>query len=535
MEYHLPSEIVKDLSFGNDAKQQVMNGVRQLARAVKVTLGASGKCVIYEDGMGRPVITKDGVTVANSVLLLHPIENIGARLIKEAARNTVETAGDGTTTATVLAEAILEEAYNQLEGNNLRDLKAGIAAAVNATIEYLDYVKEPVTGDMLRHVARISANNDLVLGDIIAGAYESVGNTGVVLMEESESDKTYFETIDGVQFDSGLTNAYFATNEFQDKAELDNPVVLVSASPIPNIRKIQKILEFVIANNKALLIVANVEDQPMKALMMNKAKGNINVNVIEPPGFGPTKLDTLKDLAMLTGAVLIDEAMGDDFETINEDILGSAVKCITDSQSTVLTLENTPDEAKERIAIVEKKIATEENGFIKKKLEQRLAMLTGSVGVIKVGAQSKVELKEKKDRVEDAIYAVRAAIKEGVVPGGGVALKDAASYLAGNSPGWSAVRKALLSPYDTILANAGIVKKKSLWQRLFPWLDVGYPTDGRGIDVTTGEEVQMVPAGIIDPVLVTKTALKNASSVAITIISADCVINNKRMGDYGGS
>jgi len=518
MEYNNPSEIVKNLVFGSNAKNKIMKGVKKLADAVETTLGASGKCVIYEDAMGKPVITKDGVTVANSVVLLDPVENIGARLIKEAAQKTVKEAGDGTTTSTVLASAILNQCLtSNLE---LRDIKEGVEKAKEKILKYLDNIKIEVKDDMLNSVATISANNDKELGGIIADAYNKVGSDGVVLMEESETEKTYVEIVDGVQFDSGLKSQHLATDSDKVKSELDNPYVLIVASEVPNIRKIQPILEHVIKEQRSLLIVAQLAQQPLSAIIMNKVKGNIKVNVVDVPGFGATKQDTIEDLAAITGAKIISEELGDDLDLIRPDCLGEAIKSVTDDKNTIITIEKMPQEAKDRIKIVKKKIKSENNGFIKEKLEQRLAMLSGAVGIVKVGANSKVELKEKKDRVEDAIHATKAALKEGIVPGAGIALHNASTNIDSNSTGEKILCEAVKEPYKTILLNADI--------KYGPNFD-----DGWGINVVTGKGVDLIKEGIIDPVLVTKTALINAVSVALTILSADCVISNIRINESG--
>ena len=299
MEYNQPSQIVKDLNFGNSAKEKVMLGVDKLAKAVKSTLGASGKCVIYEDARGKPVITKDGVTVAESVVLLDPVQNMGATLIKEAAKNTVREAGDGTTTAVVLAEALLKN-VNKKENDDIsiREIKDGINSGLEKVNKHLSKHTTPVSGKMLRHVSSISCNNDEQLGEIISEAYEKVGKNSVVLMEESDTEETYTEIVNGVQIESGLTSPHLVTDKDKNVAVLDNPVVLIVSSPIPNIRKIQNILEFVIKNKRALLIIAEVEQSVKSALLMNKVKGNINVNIIDLPGFGPTKQDTVEDLSI---------------------------------------------------------------------------------------------------------------------------------------------------------------------------------------------------------------------------------------------
>ena len=516
MEYNNPSLLIKDLNFGGDAKSRIGAGVEKLAKAVKSTLGASGKCVIYEDALGKPVITKDGVTVAESVVLFDPVENIGATLIKEAAKNTVKEAGDGTTTATVLAESLLNNVNASLTETNIRDIKNGVSSGLQKVNEYLDNVKIDVTDAKLIDVAAISCNNDTELGAIIAEAYTAVGKDGVVLMEESDTEETYVEVVDGVQFDSGLTSPHFITNTDKQKAELDNPLVLICMSEIPNIRRIQNILEYAIKNNRSLLIVAPVAQQVKSALLMNKVKGNIKVNIIDLPGFGQGKKDACEDLAILTGAQVMNEELGDDLDLIDTNVLGEAEFAVTDDKNTVITtLEEFTEEVGERIDGVVKAIADEKNGFLKSKLEQRLSMLSGSVGIICVGADSKVELKEKKDRVEDAIYATKAALKEGIVPGGGIALFNASKKIGPANAGEALLLESIQSPFKTIMRNAG--------------LNVKAPSkEGVGINVVTGEEVNMVENGIIDPVLVTKSALKNAVSVVMTIVSADCVISNAR-------
>ena len=517
MEYNNPSEIVKDLSFGKDARNKIMHGVDKLASAVKSTLGASGKCVIYEDAMGRPVITKDGVTVAESVVLMDPVENIGATLIKEAAKNTVREAGDGTTTATVLAHSLLHLANDKKDDNNIRDIKNGIQNGLDKVQKYLDKKAIEVKDDMLESVAAISCNNDTALGKVISQAYSKVGKDGVVLMEESETHDTYVKFVEGTRFNCGLKSPYFITDKDKGKAELENPYVLIVSSPIPNIRKIQNVLEFVIKQKRSLLIVASVEQQPMAALLANKVKGNIKVNVVDLPGFGPTKQDTIEDLAILTGAKVINEELGDDLDLIEPDVLGEAIHAVTDDKHTVLQTIDQGVVLNERVETVENKVKEENNPFFKKKLQERLAMLNGQVAMIKVGADSDVEMKEKKDRVEDAIYATKAALQEGIVSGGGVALLNASQKIKPNGLGEEILLEAIKAPYKTILDNANL-----------PYIE--YPTSGMGVDVVNEKAVRMINKGIIDPVLVTKTALKNAVSVVNTIFSADCVINNVR--DY---
>jgi len=523
MEYNNPSLLIKDLNFGQDAKSKIGAGVEKLAKAVKSTLGASGQCVIYEDARGVPVITKDGVTVAESVVLYDPVENMGATLIKEAAKSTVKEAGDGTTTATVLAESLLNQVNStNLTKNSLRDVKNGVNSGLRKVNDYLDSVKIDVNDNMLQNVAAISCNNDEELGKIIAEAYTTVGKDGVVLMETSETEETYVEVVDGVQLsECGLTSPHFVTNTDKQKCELENPLVLICMSEIPNIRKIQTVLEYVIKQNRSLLVVAPVSQQVKSALLMNKVKGNIKINIIELPGFGQGKKDTCEDLAILTGATVMNEELGDDLDAITVDMLGEAEYAATDDKNTVITtIEELSEDVAERIDQVSKLVADEKNGFIKKKLEQRLSMLSGSVGIIRVGADSKIELKEKRDRVEDAIYATKAALKEGIVPGGGVALLNASQKIEPTNVGEEVLFKAIKAPFEVIMHNAG-------------FNIVEHPGDeGLGVDVVTGKEVDMINAGIIDPVLVTKSALKNAVSVVMTIVSADCVISNARQDDY---
>ena len=516
MEFNQPSQIVKDLNFGNEAKSKIIEGVEKLNNAVKSTLGASGKCVIYEDALGKPVITKDGVTVAESVVLYDPVENIGATLIKEAANNTVKEAGDGTTTATVLAYSLLDIATKN--DNSPREIKQGIKSGYEKVIKYLSEHAKTVSGTQLTNVSTISCNNDKELGGIISSAYEKVGKDGVVLMEESPTGETYVDVVDGIQIDCGLKSQYLITDKDKGNCTLDNPLVLITSSTVPNIRKIQNILEHCIKKNRSLLIIGDLEQQPKAALLANKVKGNIKINFIDQPGFGPMKADMTEDLAIVLGAKVINEELGDDFDLLSPDVLGEAVKSVTDDQHTIFTVDKPVDKLKERISTIKKKIKKigSKDPYMRKKLEQRLAILTGSVGIIFVGADSKVELKEKKDRVEDAIYATKAALQEGIVAGGGVALLDAAHSIAPENEYEQILLDAIKAPYATILDNAALEHFTS-------------SAKGFGIDVVNNKEVDMIKAGIIDPVLVTKTALKNAVSVVNTIFSADCVISNVRV------
>jgi chaperonin GroEL len=482
----------------------VFKGIEKLTNAVSSTLGASGKCVMLEDHTGRPIITKDGVTVADSIILRDPVENMGATLLKEAARKTVQEAGDGTTTATVLAHAILSEAYKVANKTNSRELKNGINTAVEKTVAYLKKLSVEVKDDMIDQIATISTNNDPELGGIIADAFRAVDNTGVVMMETSSDGVTHVET--------------FITNQSTKTAELDKPLVLLLESPVDTIRQIQSVLEYVIKNNKPLLIIGDLEQGVLSALAMNRMKGAIKVNVIDAPTYGINKQQMLQDLSLLTNATIINEDLGDDMDMIQPEHLGQCVKSITSHEDTILQVDGVSEEVASVIKELKEQLLKEKNPNKLIKLEKRLALLSAKVAIVKVGANSEIELKEKTDRVEDAICATKAAIKEGIVPGGGIALLNASDSIKAKSEGEQVLLQAIKAPYETILTNAG--------------LEVVYPKiKNKGLNVVTGKEVNMVRAGIIDPLLVTKSALKNAASVATTILSTDCVINNLRIDE----
>jgi chaperonin GroEL len=511
--------IVKNLNFGEEARVNVFKGIEKLTKAVSSTLGASGKCVMLEDHTGKPIITKDGVTVADSIILRDPVENMGATLLKEAARKTVREAGDGTTTATVLAHAILTEAYKVSDKTNSRELKEGINKATKAVVKYLKKISVDVKGKMIDQIATISTNNDPELGKIIADAFRAVDNTGIVMMETSADGKTEVEVIDGVQYDKGLTNSHFITNKQNKSAELENALVLLVESPIDTIRQIQPVLEYVIKNNKPLLIIGDLEQGVLSALAMNKNKGNIKVNVINAPTYGISKKEVLDDLALLTGATIINEDLGDDMDLIQVEHLGSCLKSVTTQDETILQFGESSQEILDIIVELKKQLSQDNPAHKVIKLEKRLAMLAAKIAIVKVGANSDIELKEKTDRVEDAICATKAAIKEGIVPGGGIALLNASMNVKANSLGERLLLSAITAPYRAILENAGVEN-----------LEV--PTrKGQGYNVVTGKMVNMINSGIIDPLLVTKSALQNAASVATTILSTDCVINNLRIDE----
>ena len=510
-------KLVKNLAFGDGARSQILTGVEKLTNAVGSTLGASGKCVILEDTNGMPQITKDGVTVANAITLQDSIENIGATLIKQAAQRTVSDAGDGTTTATVLAKSILDEAEKHDLLEDARLMKEGIDSGVEKVLDYLNKNSKKVTGEKIDQVATISANNDIELGKVIGQAFKLVDETGVVMMETNEQPETVVELIEGVQYDQALKNNHFITNKQKGTAELENPLVLIVESVIPNVRKIQSVLEFIIKNGKSLLIIADVDQQVVSALAMNKTKGNIKVNIIDAPVYGISKKDVLSDLCAVTGATLINEDLGDDMDIIQPEHLGTCIKSITNHEETILKVDLTENkEVKETISLLEKSIKETKNPNIIIRLEKRLAKLKAKVATVKVGANSEIELKEKRDRVEDAICATKAAIKEGIVPGGGIALLNAAQHLEPQSMGEEVLYSAIKEPFKLILKNAGVENYETP------------EVKGLGLNVVTGKTVDMVKAGIIDPLLVTKSALLNAASVATTILSTDCVINNIR-------
>ena len=510
--------IVKNLNFGDEARNQIFKGIEKLTKAVSSTLGASGKCVILEDAGGNPLITKDGVTVADAIFLRDPVENIGATLLKEAARKTVKEAGDGTTTATILAHAILDESY-KLDDKNVRAIKEQILDGVDKIIKELEKQSVPVK-DKIDDIAIISTNNDKALGSIIADAFKKVGDAGLVVMEPSAEGDTSVEVVEGVEYNKGLLNPNFITNKDTGTAELDNPLVLLIDSKVDSIRQIQPVLEHVIKTKEPLLIIGEVEANVMSALLMNKMKGNIKINVLDPPAYGLRRKEILDDLALLTGATVVNEDLGDDLSSIEVNYLGQCIKVVTEKDKSIIRVEKDSEEVETIINQIRSKLLETNKEHVRVGLEQRLARLSAKVAVVKVGANSAIELKEKQDRVEDAICATRAAIKEGIVPGGGIALLNASKVLDKKIPGEGILRKAIKAPWKAILKNAG--------------LEVDEPKRaGEGINVVTGNMVNMIKAGIIDPLLVTKSALKNAASVATTILSTDCVINNMRIDESG--
>ena len=517
-------KLVKALHFDGEAKDKLVKGINKIAAAVSSTLGASGRTVVIEDDFGNPYVTKDGVTVANSIMLMNPVENLGASMMKQAAQQTANIAGDGTTTSIVLTQAIID-CYHKLKGENysFRDIKSGINKFKDNVIGLLESKAIDVDDKKLDDVSIISTNNDEELGKLIAKAFRSAGDNGIVTMETSSNSDTHVETVDGTKLSSSSRSNHFHTNKEKEISELDKPLVFISATDIPNVRKIQDILEHAIKSNRSILLIAPLESQPLTALAMNMVKGNIKVNVIDPPSFGLKRKDILEDLALLVGAKVFDESLGDSLDAITPDMLGEADKAISDKEGTVLVIQDKSEEALERIKYLKTALEKEDHHVLTKHLNDRLALLCGGVSIIHVGADTDVELKEKQDRVDDAIHAVKAARKEGILPGGGSALAYAATMdwehelNAGELAGLNVLKDALAAPYTKILTNAGLTPKDHY---LSKW--------GQGVDVTSGTVKEMISAGIIDPLLVTKSALNNAISVATTILSTDCVISNVR-------
>ena len=515
------AKLVKAIHF-NEGRQKLIDGIDKLAAAVGSTLGASGRCVVIENDFGGAHVTKDGVTVAEAIQVEDPVENLGMTMLKQAAKNTASKAGDGTTTSTILAKALIDAYMEKSAGHSFRDIREGIDKHLEYIVNQLDRRSVKVDEKRLEHVSTISANGDKTLGKLIAEAFKAAGDNGIVTHQASGSSDTYIDVVEGTHIKSNSTTHHFFTNPEKEICELENPLIFLCATSVPNVRRIQNILEYAIKQNRSILLIAPLEAQPTAALAMNKVKGNIKVNVIEPPSFGLKRKDILDDIALLTGAKVVNEELGDALDLISPDVLGSAAKAISDMDGTTLTFSESPDELQERIDYLRKTLDEEQNDILARHLEKRLSLLTGGVAIINVGGETEVELKEKQDRVDDAVQAVKAAKKEGILPGGGVALK----WLAENSnflgdtaqiTGWEILNKALKAPYNIILKNAGLSPGKYDFSK---W--------GQGVDVTDGKVKDMRRAGIIDPVLVTKSALKNAVSVAATILSTDCVISNVR-------
>ena len=519
----------KKLVYGDEARAKLKAGVDKLANAVKVTLGPRGREVILEKKWGSPVVTKDGVSVAKEIELTDPYENMAAQLVKEVASKTADVAGDGTTTATVLTQAIYEEGLKAIaSGANPVYVKRGIDEAVKIIVEELKKISKPVTGRKeIEQVATISANNDPEIGKIIADAMEKVGKDGVITVEESKSAETVLEVTEGMQFDRGYLSPYFVTNAEKMEAVLENPYILIYEKKVSNIRELLPVLEKVVQTNRPLLIIAeDVEGEALATLVVNHIKGVLRVCAVKAPGFGERRKAMLQDIAILTGGTAITEDLGIKLESVDLDMLGKADKVVVDKDNTtIIGGKGNPEDIKARIEQIKKQIETTTSEYDKEKLQERLAKLAGGVAIIKVGAATEAELKEKKDRVDDAVHATKAAVEEGIVPGGGIAIFRASRALCNikeentdKAWGIKIVKNACKVPLKQIAYNAGF-EGSVIIEKIKDVDNVNY-----GFNAATGEYVDMVEAGIIDPTKVVRTALQNAASIAGTMLTAECLV-----------
>lgn len=521
--------MAKDIKFDVDARDGLKRGVDALANAVKVTLGPKGRNVIISKSFGAPHVTKDGVTVAKEVELEDELENMGAQMVKEVASKTNDLAGDGTTTATVLAQAIVKEGLrNVAAGANPMDLKRGIDKAVAAITEDLTKQSKEVgdSSEKIQQVASISANNDQVIGDLIATAFGKVGKEGVITVEEAKGMDTYVDVVEGMQFDRGYLSPYFVTDADKMIADLDNPYILLFDKKISNLQEILPILEPVAQSGKPLLIIAeDVDGQALATLVVNKLRGGLKIAAVKAPGFGDRRKAMLEDIAILTGGTVISEERGFSLENATLDLLGTAETVTIDKDNTTI-VNGSGEQAqiKARVNQIKAQIESTTSDYDREKLQERLAKLAGGVAVLYVGAASEVEMKEKKDRVDDALHATRAAVEEGIVAGGGVALVRAKKVLESittenldETTGIQIVNRAIESPLRTIVENAGgegsVVINKVLEEN-----------QNFGYDAKSEQYVDMLEAGIIDPKKVTRVALENAASVAGMILTTECAL-----------
>ena len=521
----------KQMLFDDQAKRKILAGVQKLARAVKVTLGPSGRVVVLKKSFGGPVITKDGVTVSKEIELEDPFENMGAKLVNEVASKTSDVAGDGTTTAVVLAEALFSEGLKFVAaGVNPMDLKKGIDSAVEAVVEHLKGQSRPVKGSHeIAQVGTISANNDKELGKLLADALDKVGKDGVCTVEESKTAETWLESVDGLQFDKGFISPYFITDPQSMECVLENAFILIHEKKVSNVRSLLPVLEQVLAQDRALLIIAEeVENEALAALVVNRLRGRLRICAVKAPGFGDRRKQYLGDIAVLTGGTLISEESGINLENVGLAMLGQAKKIVVDKDNTTLVEGGGKKAAvQERIAQLRHQITTVTSDYDREKLQERLAKLTGGVAIVHVGAETETALKERKDRVEDALHATRAAVEEGIVPGGGVALVRALDALAGlklpgdQKFGRDVVRKAISSPLRQIADNAGldgnVVLEETLEQK-----------GAFGLNVLTGDWGDLVKAGVIDPTKVTRSALQNAASIVGLMLTTETVITERK-------
>ena len=519
--------MAKDIKFDIDARDGLKKGVDALANAVKVTLGPKGRNVIISKSFGAPTVTKDGVTVAKEVELPDALENMGAQMVKEVASKTNDLAGDGTTTATVLAQAIVREGLkNVAAGTNPMDLKRGIDKSVKAIVNELAKQSQKVGDsiDKIRQVAAISANNDEAVGELIADAFKKVGKEGVITVEEAKGTDTYVDIVEGMQFDRGYLSPYFVTNSEKMIAELDNPFILLYDKKISTMKDLLPILEPVAQSGKSLLIIAeDIDGEALATLVVNKLRGALRIAAVKAPGFGDRRKAMLEDIAILTGGTVIAEERGFTLENATVDMLGRAERVAIDKDNTtIVNGAGKSEEIQARVGQIKAQIEVTTSDYDKEKLQERLAKLAGGVAVLYVGAPSEVEMKEKKDRVDDALHATRAAVEEGIVAGGGVALLRARNVLhkiktenSDEVTGIQIVYRAVEAPLRTIVENAGgegsVVIAKVLESR-----------NSFGYNAKTEKYVDMFRAGIIDPKKVTRVALENAASVAGMILTTEC-------------
>jgi len=521
--------MAKDIKFDIEARDGLKRGVDALANAVKVTLGPKGRNVIISKSFGGPTVTKDGVSVAKEVELKDPLENMGAQMVKEVASKTNDLAGDGTTTATVLAQAIVKEGLkNVAAGANPMDLKRGIDKAVEAIVADLGKQAQEVgsSSEKIKQVASISANNDEVIGDLIATAFGKVGKEGVITVEEAKGTDTYVDVVEGMQFDRGYLSPYFVTNPEKMNVELENPYILLYDKKVSSLKELLPVLEPVAQSGKPLLIIAeDVDGEALSTLVVNKLRGALKIAAVKAPGFGDRRKAMLEDIAILTGGTVIAEESGYTLENATLEMLGTAEKIAIDKDNTtIVNGAGNADLIKNRVNQIKGQMETTTSDYDKEKLQERLAKLAGGVAVLYVGAASEVEMKEKKDRVDDALHATRAAVEEGIVAGGGVALLRAKATLtsikadnADEATGIQIVSRAVESPLRTIVENAGlegsvVVAKVSEGKENF------------GYNAKTDEYVDMLKAGIIDPKKVTRVALENAASVSGMILTTECAL-----------
>ena len=521
----------KEITLKGRSQERLKTGIDKLANAVKVTLGPKGRNVVIQKSFGAPKVTKDGVTVAKEVELPEPLENMGAQMAKEVASKTADAAGDGTTTATVLAQAMISAGLkNVTSGANPIDLKRGIDQAIKIVVENIQNQSESVSGnfDKIRQVATISANNDEEIGKLIADAMERVTTDGVITVEEAKGTETYMEEVSGMQFDRGYLSPYFATNTEQMIAEFDDPLILIHDKKISNIKDIVPILEAAANESKPLLIIAeDIEGSALGTLVVNRLRGTLQVAAVKAPGFGDRRKAMLEDIAILTGATVISEERGYKLENTKLEHLGRCEKIKVDKDNTTI-VGGKGDEKQTTVRVnqIKAQIETTTSDYDREKLQERLAKLAGGVAVLHVGAATEVEMKEKKDRVDDALHATRAAIEEGIVAGGGVAyiraintLRSVKSENEDQFTGASIVSKALEAPLRTIAENAGVEGSVVLQKVLDK-------KGAFGFNARTGEYEDLKKAGVIDPAKVTRVAIENAASIAGMVLMTDCAIND---------